>query len=271
LIALDLDGTLLDSALQISDANMDALRRAMELGVAVALSTGRMFRSAKAFAMRIGTGMPIICYNGAMTRRPDGETMANMPLDIGVARGLLSMFRDRDMYVQSYIDDVLHVRSALEGEAASYMSVFGVEGRSVGDALYSPEAAPTKLLAVTSGLGQSHEIVREMSGIFGGRLYITVSNANFVEMMDPGANKGDRLEELARGMGFGMESVMAIGDGENDVEMISRAGVGIAMRNGLDRVLSAADDIAPTNDEDGVAWAVARYVLNAQPARGDWG
>jgi Cof subfamily protein (haloacid dehalogenase superfamily) len=259
LIALDLDGTLLDSSLAISNANRSAVRRAVELGVSVVINTGRMFRSAKAFVDQLRLTSPVICYNGAMICRPDGSAAFHKPLDIDVARGLLSIFRDRKIYVQSYIDDVLNVKEN-DMETVWYVKTFGVEGHPTGDALYTPTSAPTKLLAITDGIEQSRAIRDEMSELFGDKLYVTISNSNFVEMMNPSADKGLRLADVARDMGVGMESVMAIGDGENDVGMVSRAGIGIAMRNGLEKIKSAADDIAPANDHDGVAWAVRKYV-----------
>ncbi|MDR3353537.1 MAG: Cof-type HAD-IIB family hydrolase [Synergistaceae bacterium] len=262
LIALDLDGTLLDSSLEISEDNKNAVRGAMELGVSVVINTGRMFRSSKAFVDQLSLTGPVICYNGAMICRPDGEVTFHEPLDIEVARGLLSIFRDRGIYVQSYVDDILNVREN-DGETVWYVKTFGADWRLVGDALYSPVTAPTKLLAITDGIEQSHVIRDEMSELFGDKLYVTISNSNFVEMMNPAANKGRRLAHVARDMGIGMESVMALGDGENDIEMVSCAGIGIAMGNGLEKIKSAACDIAPANDEDGVAWAIRKYVLEA--------
>jgi Cof subfamily protein (haloacid dehalogenase superfamily) len=260
LIALDLDGTLLNSSLVISEANGDAVRRALELGVSVVINTGRMFRSARTFVDQLRLTSPVICYNGAMICRPDGMPTFHKPLDIEVARGLLSIFRNRGIYVQSYIDDVLNVKEN-DMKTIWYVKTFGVEGHLAGDALYAPASAPTKLLVITDGIEQSRAIRDEMSELFGDRLHVTISNSNFVEMMNPSADKGRRLADVARGMGVDMRSVMAVGDGENDVEMVSRAGIGIAMENGLKKIKSAADDIAPANDEDGVAWAVRKYVL----------
>ncbi|MDR1916890.1 MAG: Cof-type HAD-IIB family hydrolase [Synergistaceae bacterium] len=262
LIATDLDGTLLNSLGKISERNMEVLTKAARLGVSIIINTGRMFASAKDFASQLGFHMPLICYNGAMLRGPNGEILSHLTLDMDIARQLLSMFRERGMYVQSYIDDVLFVKDQNEDEAQDYMRFFGVKLHPIGDDIYSPQSAPTKLLSVTDGLEQSHELKEELSRLFGTKLYVTSSNSNFVEMMNPGVNKGRGLTAMANMLTIPMEAVMAIGDGENDIEMLRLSGIGVAMQNAREIVKETANYIAPTNDEDGVAWAIEKFVLS---------
>jgi Cof subfamily protein (haloacid dehalogenase superfamily) len=197
-----------------------------------------------------------------MIRKTDGETLLHLKLDMDVALHLLSIFRKRQMYVQSYIDDELYVKSTDDKDFKEYAKHFGAQGHPIGDGLYTPSAAPTKLLAMTDSLSASYAMIKEFTGIFGDRLYVTSSNENFVEMMNSQASKGKCLEKLSEALGIGMENVLAIGDGENDVEMIKRAGTGIAMGNARASVKIAASDTAPSNDECGVAWAVEKYILN---------
>jgi Cof subfamily protein (haloacid dehalogenase superfamily) len=261
LIATDLDGTLLNSMGKISARNRDALRAAAAGGIHVIINTGRMFASSRCFARELELEMPVICYNGAMIRGLRDEILSHIPLDMDIARQLLTIFRERDIYVQSYIDDELLVKAQDEDEAIEYMRFYGVMGRPIGDEIYSPVTAPTKLLAVTGGIEESHSLMSDLARIFGSSLYVTSSNSDFVEMMNPKANKSNGLTHLARVMGIPMESVMALGDGENDIEMLRHAGLGIAMGNALEAIRCAARDTAPSNNDDGVAWAVEKYVL----------
>ncbi|MDR1508732.1 MAG: Cof-type HAD-IIB family hydrolase [Synergistaceae bacterium] len=262
LIASDMDGTMLDSGTRIPEKNRLAVADAIRSGVAVTISTGRMYKSALAFAERLGIReVPLICYNGSIIRRTNGETLSHVRLDMDVARGLLDIFRERGIYVQSYIDDELYVRDFDDQKYIYYYSNFGTAGKSIGDGLYAPETPPTKLLAMTSGLDASRDLMRELSEIFGDRLYVTTSNADFVEMMNPEASKGKCLRKLADILGVSMENVMALGDGDNDAEMIKMAGIGVAMANARNSAKLAADVIAPSNDECGVAWAIEKYVL----------
>jgi len=268
LIASDLDGTLLDSSGKIPERNRDAVFAARERGVRFTISTGRMFHSARRFAAQLGIEIPMICYNGAMLCSPEGEVFSHDTLDLAIARELLAIFRDRGMYVQSYIEDVLYIRNPNDVEFQNYMRHFGITGKAVGDALYAPETAPTKLLVTTSGAEQSAALSRELAERFGARIYVTSSNADFVEVMNPDVNKGRALRNLADRLGIAMESVMAIGDGENDLEMIRAAGTGVAMANGRQRTKDAADLVAPANDEDGLAWAIATCILGERASRG---
>jgi Cof subfamily protein (haloacid dehalogenase superfamily) len=253
---------MLDSSGRIPERNLRAVREAMSMGVTVTISTGRMYRSAEAFAKQLGIGnTPIICYNGSMIRDADGNTPTHLKLEIGVAREMLAIFRDRGIYVQSYVDDGLYVRDMDDGDYLDYAKNFGVAGIAIGDALFAPDRRPTKLLAKTNGLDASRDLIREFSEKFGGRIYITSSNEDFVEMMNPEASKGKCLAKLAKLLGISMENVMALGDGDNDSEMLEASGIGIAMSNARDEAKATADDIAPSNDDCGAAWAIEKYVL----------
>lgn len=261
LIAIDLDGTLLDRESRIPERNGKAVADAMKRGIGVTLCTGRMFRSTRAFAEALSIELPLVCYNGAMIRDPKGSTRMHAPLSASVAKRALAMFRERGVYVQSYIDDVLYIRDADDAEFRNYTTRYGVPGTAVGDALFDPPSPPTKLLAVAANVERARIVADEIAGALGADAYVTRSNSEFVEVMNPSVNKAHGLSSLAREMGVRMDEVMAIGDGENDTEMISSAGIGIAMSNGCLKAKTAARDIAPANYENGVAWAIEKYAL----------
>ena len=260
LIASDLDGTLLDSNGVLQGRTEAAIRTAEGFGISFTISTGRMFCSAARFARQVDVKIPLICYNGAMIRALDGTTFSHEMLDMTVARRLLTIFRERDIYVQSYVDDVLYVHSWRDAEYQEYMKHYGIDGVAIGDDLYDPQIPPTKLLATTGGVEESHHLMRELSDIFGDSTYITSSNSEFVEMMNPNVNKAKALATVAGMLGIGMENVMALGDGDNDVEMIASCGLGVAMGNGRQSAKDAANATAPTNDDLGVAWAIEKFV-----------
>jgi Cof subfamily protein (haloacid dehalogenase superfamily) len=253
---------MLDSLGRIPERNAAAVREAMSAGIIVTISTGRMYKSASMFAGALGLGnTPIVCYNGAMIRDPRGDTPMHLKLDLGVAAEMLAIFRERGFYVQSYIDDELYVKDEEDDSYLDYSKNFGVAGIPVGDELFSPKTAPTKLLARTSGLEESHALIGEFTERFRGRAYVTSSNADFVEMMHPGAGKEKCVRHLAQSLGIPMENVMTMGDGDNDTEMLRAAGIGIAMGNARDDTKAAANATAPANDECGVAWAIEKYAL----------
>ena len=262
LIASDLDGTLLDGSGNIPEKNRRAVAEAIKAGVIFTISTGRMYSSAADFARKLNLGnTPIICYNGAMISNEAGDTPMHMKLDLDVALEMLAIFKERDIYVQSYIEDKLYVKDCNDNNFLYYREHFGIGGTALGDRFFEPRIAPTKLLVRTSGFEASRALIKEFSEKFAGRIYVTSSNADFVEMMNPEADKGKCLLKLAEILDIPVKNVMAIGDGDNDVEMIKAAGLGIAMANARPETASAARDIAPSNDECGVAWAIEKYVL----------
>ena len=262
LIASDLDGTMLDSSGGIPERNSRAVAAAMRAGVIVTISTGRMYGSAADFARRLGLGnTPIICYNGAMICSEGGEAPMHLKLGLEVAREMLAIIMERGIYVQSYIDDRLYVKDDNDSNYLYYRRHFGIEAKALGNEVFEPKTAPTKLLVRTSGFEESRVLIKEFSERFAGRAFVTSSNEDFVEMMNPEADKGKCLRILAETLGIPIENVMALGDGDNDVEMIEAAGLGIAMGNARPETASAARDIAPSNDECGVAWAIEKYAL----------
>jgi Cof subfamily protein (haloacid dehalogenase superfamily) len=263
LIATDLDGTLLDSTGKISERNLKSIRETIASGVAATICTGRMFSSARQFAEQLGIKLPVICYNGAILRHLNGESIWHYALDMEMAREILSMCVSREVHVQSYVEDELQVRNADASVFQNYMKYFGVTGRVVGDDLSRPSTNPTKLLAMTDTEEEARAMAIELSERYGDELYVTRSLPTYVEVMNPKANKVNALTKLAETIGVDMGEILAIGDGENDVEMVKSVGVGIAMGNGADRIKGVAKYIAPTNDEDGVSWAMDRFVLGS--------
>ena len=110
LIAIDMDDTLLNDRQQVTERTRRAIRQALDMGVQVAIATGRMFRSALPFAMELGIRLPLITYNGAMIRELDsGKTLFHRPIEPELACELADLFHQKGWYLQKYVDDVLYV------------------------------------------------------------------------------------------------------------------------------------------------------------------
>ncbi len=261
LVALDLDDTLLDNKRTISPRSAAVIRRAIAGGVTVTMATGRMFCSARPYAEQLELDVPLITYNGALIRRAlSAETLLHRPIDEETAREVLALFRDRGWYIQVYLDDKLYVKER-DANARYYEDIAGVTAIPVGEALYSPTGAPTKLLAMAEP-GKIGEIGAAVKAAFGDRLYAAASKPNYLELTNPTVNKGVALGFLAERLGIGREEVMAVGDSSNDMDMLAYAGLGVAMGNAAPAVKAAADAVTGANDADGVAEAIEKYVLN---------
>lgn len=260
LVALDMDDTLLNTSHEISPRTADAIRRATAQGVTVTIATGRMYCSARPFAEGLGLDVPLITYNGALIKGVlSGDTLFHCPIDASVAGEVLAFFRQQGWYLQSYVDDKLYVAEMNE-HARYYEKLSKIPAIAAGDAFYTMQSAPTKLLTIA----EPAEIARRrdiLQPLFGDRLYIAISKPNFLEMVNPAVNKGMALARLAERLGIGREQVMAVGDSFNDLDMIEYAGWGVAMGNAPDAVKQRAQAVVGTNADDGVAEAFEKFVL----------
>lgn len=260
LIAMDLDDTLLNEVQQISPRTREAVRLAMNRGVAVTIATGRMFCSTLPFARELRLKLPLITYNGAMVREIEtGQTLFHRPIPVNTAQAVGDLFRKQGWYLQKYVDDALYVPE-MGPDALYYANYAGVKAIPLGDKFYEMIEAPTKMLSM-GDRPLLDEISAKLTEFWGDRLYMASSKTRYLELVDSGVNKGEALGHLAAGLGIRQADVLAIGDSMNDVDMIEYAGVGVAMGNANEKVRAAADFVTLSNAEDGVATAIEKFVL----------
>jgi Cof subfamily protein (haloacid dehalogenase superfamily) len=263
LLALDLDGTLIDDSLVITEPTKKAIAQAIERGVVVTLATGRMFRSALIFARELNLAAPLICYQGAMVRHSTtGETVFHQSLPFDQARAFIELAQKRNLHVNAYVDD--HIYVAEMNEAASYYANLArVPAEVVGNLLNfidRPEKAPTKLVIVTKE-EQTLAVVEEFQATFANSLYVTRSHARFTEAVHPECSKGIALKALAQSLNIPIEQVMAIGDNLNDLPMLETAGLSIAVANAGPVVKATAGYVTQGEVSEGVIEAINRFIL----------
>lgn len=262
LIAVDLDGTLLNGKSELTVRNRDSLRRAIECGAHVSISTGRMYPSALPFVKALGTGSPCIFYNGALIREPQsGKTLYERGLGEELTSEIVDMYCGRGWYVQIYSDDTLYVMDDGDPRCKQYERISKMKAVPLGDNFCRFRADSAKLLGVASGREHREEMFSVTSSAFEGRVHVSTSWSTYVEMVHVEVNKARALERLANELGIAREDVMAIGDGGNDREMIKWAGIGVAMSGAAEATKAEADIIAPSNDSDGVAVVVDEFFV----------
>lgn len=264
LIALDLDDTLLGSDLKVSPQSRKAIREAMDKGITVTLATGRMFRSAQVYARELGITAPLITYNGALIRAVGEAPLRHSPVPAEEARELAEMCRREGLSLNVYLDDTLYVAEMNE-DVEYYLSIAGVEVTPVGDlAGFLAENAwrtgSTKML-ICSDKERIDHWLPALKERYGGRLYLARSKARFIEILSPGVDKGKAMAFLTGRLGVSPEQVMAVGDSENDIEMLRFAGLGVAVGNAPPHVKAEADYVAEGRAGDGVAEAIERLAL----------
>jgi Cof subfamily protein (haloacid dehalogenase superfamily) len=283
LAAIDLDGTLLDNQYQLSEENCQTVQKLAESRVIVVLASGRMHATILPFSRRMHLNDPIISYNGAMAKHvKTGETLHHIPIPCHLAEEIIEYCAMRNLHLNFYLDDVLYVREQNEWSKL-YDSRTGAISHPVGDlhrlmrrmrknerenrvfalrfshsGFRTPE--PTKLQIVDAPQNIDRFLI-EFKNLFKEKLYITKTQPEYLEFMNPEVSKGRALIAVAKKLGVSMEKVVAFGDGYNDISLMEVAGFRVAMGNSIDEIKTSADYITGTNNEDGVATAIKALLL----------
>ncbi len=263
LIALDLDGTVLTSDVSILPSTVEAVAYARSRGVKVIVCTGRIVGEAAVFSRELGASSLLISAGGAAIS--DVKNARNvkewaMPWDIGARvveavqnRPVTVMIYVGDrLYLNPYSDEILSNTKRTEGFWSSKVVLPDVAGT-----IREHRFPVSKVFArgETEHLAAALQEIGQLDGI-----HITRSAENNFEIMPKGVNKGRALRELAHVMGISMDEIMAVGDSDNDTDMLRCVGMPVVMANGDDAVKQLAKYITDTNDNDGVAKAIYKFV-----------
>ena len=268
LLIVDIDGTIAGKSNQVSTRVKQAITAAQAKGVRVGIATGRMYKSALRFHHEIGADFPVIAYQGAWIQDPiTGKIHRHIPVPVATARELIDYFEQPDLFdklsLHVYRDDSLYVRD-INPDTELYVERSGVEAHAVGDLRHILTDRPTKILAMSEDIELINSLLVDLQQRYPkDDLHITTSVPIFLEATNAGVNKGTAIDYVAKELlGITAENVLAIGDNYNDVEMIDYAGIGVAMGNAPIDVRANADWVAPDIDNDGVAIAIEKFILN---------
>ncbi|RJE88915.1 HAD family phosphatase [Paenibacillus sp. 1011MAR3C5] len=243
LIALDMDGTLLNEQSEISAENAEWVQRALDAGITVSFSTGRGFASALPFAEQLKLTTPMITVNG-------GEIWTKP--HVLYKRSELS-----PVYVQR-----LHELAQQYPEVWFWAYTTGeiYNKERWFDAIHNYDSFHWLKFGYYTEDDRARELILAEVQSWGG-LEITNSSLQNIELNPLGVSKASALKDLCEWMGIDMSQVVAAGDSLNDIAAIREAGLGVAMGNAQEAVKEAADVVTLTNQEHGVADLIKRYVL----------
>lgn len=270
MIGLDLDGTLLDSNKVFTEYSRQVIGEAIRQGVIVLPATGRPVSGVPKEIMELPGIRYALTANGArVLDMQENKVLYERLMCYEDGKRLLEIFRKYDVFLEAYFDGVGYAeekklkqidRYMLVGPMARYLAS---TRRSVEDIyeFFCRECRPTdKIQAIFANLDEKEVALAEAREKVPGVEY-TGALFNNIEVNGRGARKGIALIRLGELLGISREEIMACGDGLNDVEMIREAGFGVAMANAMDQVKQVADYVTLSNDEDGVAKAIEKYVL----------
>lgn len=261
LIVMDLDGTLLTSEKNVSDYSKQVLGRAMKKGVAVTVATGRMLISANYFGREIGANAPLICCNGALVQAmEEKEPLFERTFPPETTLELLELAHEHGWYVQWYIREKIYAEDYRPAYFAAYRTVKGFSLQEVGHnfSAYAEGVAQVVMRDLEAGIGAISALVRER---FAGRVEVQQNMGYTLDLTPAGVTKAVGVEAVMRRLGISPEEVMACGDSDNDLAMLSLAGTSVVTANGQEEAKALASYLALSCDEDGVAKAIEELVL----------
>lgn len=267
LLALDLDGTLLTTDKRLTRRNLEAVTRAQDAGTTIVLASGRhpysMARFADALQLRERGGY-VLAFNGAqLIDYPTGEVLFQQHLPLHLLPRLRDWARRYALPMLSFrgntiISEMPTDHYVVENAANNRMPVEGVA--DIAEALAALPAPPPKCL-LPGDPALLPEVEAAMKADFAGEMEIYRSAPHYLELVPLGIDKGCTLQRLLGHLSLTPADLIACGDQDNDISMIRLAGCGVAMGNAAANVKAAADYIAPSCDEDGVAHVIERWIL----------
>jgi Cof subfamily protein (haloacid dehalogenase superfamily) len=271
LVAIDVDGTLVNSENHLTEATKAAVRAVMAKNIGVTLVSGRARLTMAPFLAELGITLPFISSSGAHIIDPvSNKTLYYSALPIEVlsvivkhARAVQSpiIFQESDRLFYEGSPEVLQYLSDTYKIDITVADEFKAHFIQVDDILQA-HAEPIKVyMCHDPAIVQGIEAKLKQQHL---PIYMTYSAPPYLEITSSNATKGEAIQRLAAHLHIPLERILAIGDSRNDLSMFAVVGKRVAMGNAVPEVLAAADLVAPSNDEDGVAWTLRNVVLQGE-------
>ena len=272
LIALDIDGTLLDSRWQVSEANRAAIAGATRRGIEVALVTGRRYDFAMPVAQKLDCPLTMIVNNGALIRSKEGRTHLRHLLPRETSERVLQLtksWRDGAAVVFDRPRENQVMLEALDPDDSLRYAYYSRNKEFIGlakplESCLTEDPIQVMLSGNVAPMREAETILR--GARFAGEFALAVTTYEskdfaMIDVINPVCSKGSSLAEWAAVRGVAREEVMAIGDNHNDLEMLSFAGIPVVMGNSVPELKAYGWHQTGTNDENGVALAIEQFAL----------
>ena len=286
LVAIDIDGTLLNSRGEITNKTVETIKKVSNREVKVVLTSGRVTNSVKAIAQMIDASPYLICDNGASIYNVSTEeTIWSKEIDKSTVIDLVKLFDDNNIYYMIFTDQEIIVKNLKHMALVFYMQRHNCVDENSGISQFkyagleyiSQITSPIRRIVVCDeDRAIFNSIINKLTNFSGISLMASpfvahkvmrhgdrsiVLSYSYAELLPEDTNKWSAISELMARFHLSSSEVVAIGDNFNDIQMIQNAGLGVAMNNGASVAKNVARIIAPSNDENGVALILERYVL----------
>ena len=265
-IVVDLDGTLLNDEHVVSDKNKEAIQKAIAQGVKVIIATGKTRASAESIIAALNLDTPGVFVQGLMVYNADGTVRQEHKLEPDVARHAIQFAETQGFEVIAYSGNRLVCKRLDENIEA--IAKFGEPmPEEIGSLINQVNTVKMHKLIVVGGNKRKLKALRwQLEQQIGGKVSFTDGGVlTSLEILPKGASKGQGVKALLRQLAAKPENVMGIGDAENDVEMLQAVGFGVAVKNAAEKTKAVAAEVVSSNNDDGVAEAIERFVLVDEP------
>jgi Cof subfamily protein (haloacid dehalogenase superfamily) len=271
LLAIDIDGTLLDSSGRLPEAHRQAVAEAAARGIAIVLATGRAVHFTLPVAEALGVPVALIVNNGAVVRAPDGSTALRHLVSRDVVRGILTAtpgFEDSVAIVFDRQDDRQIVYESMDWTHPNRRGYYEKNHAFIAQVAFAEALVDDPIQVMFNGsVAPMRRLVATLRALSISSRYtvaITEYEARDFALVDvngPRCSKGTTLAQWASLCGIPRDEVMAVGDNLNDLEMLEFAGTAVVMGNATDAMKSRGFAMVPSHDEHGLAVAIRRFAL----------
>lgn len=258
MVMSDIDGTIYTPETGITQEVKDCIHSLEKKGVKFVIATGRTYASAKYMADKAEVKCPLVCYQGGLICSYDGEILNAEYLDEKIARRIITDFKKRNIHLNVYVNDTLYVENDNK-YIKDYIGDKGIDYFKVNSFDDLNFSRLNKMLAIVYDEKFIDDLIQELRQKYP-EIYAVKSFKYFCEIASNRASKGNALKFLADKYGISLDEVFAIGDQNNDIEMVQTAGIGAAMGNGTPEIKAAADYTADTVQNNGFVKAVQKFV-----------
>jgi Cof subfamily protein (haloacid dehalogenase superfamily) len=259
LVAIDLDGTLLNDRKEVTEETVASLSRAVDRGLKVVIASARPPRSVRGIYRRLGLDTLQVNYNGALIwDEPNRAVFSHVPLDGATVTEVVVFARQRHpgVLVGCEIMDRWHTDRHDEAYTTQTGRMFPPDVIAPVETFCSSPVTKLMLLGSPGVIADLRPVIEQT---FAGRIMLTSSDEDLIQIAHPTVSKGAALKTVADYYEINMANVLAIGDAPNDVPMLTIAGVGVAMDNAHHAAKAAATWVAPSNNDHGVCATLRKY------------
>ncbi|MBA5850591.1 HAD family phosphatase [Clostridium sp. cel8] len=272
LIAVDLDGTLLNDKKLICDYNMDRINKALNMGVKFVLCSGRLPSALRAYSEMTAKGQPVICSNGAILLDGDGGIIYKSCIDKNRVLEMIDIFREEkdDTYYHFYDENTIYTEQFTMSAKNLYEFSRKLDRKLRIEIRVMPDLKSianekdidiNKIVVIDEDLNYLSRLREKLKNVQD--IEITSSEITNIEIMNKGVSKGSGVNLLARYYNIPIDECITIGNDENDISMIESEAFGVAVSNAKDPVKQCADYVtSKDNNEGAIGEVIDKFILN---------